>query len=125
MARPRLPSNVLELRGSFAKHPERRREREAQDAGRQLSPVPRLTRVPARPGWLDAYARAEWDALAPLMLKAGRLTELNLPAFEHMCALRGSIAQMWATGSLPPRSLLSQCRSFERAFGVAPRRAPP
>jgi phage terminase small subunit len=55
VARPRTPTKVLELRGSFKKHPERRREREQE---------PEVTAtLGAAPEALDEASKARWNEL--------------------------------------------------------------
>lgn len=55
MGRPRTPSNILELRGSHKKHPERARERENE-------PEPKAGIGPA-PDWMQAPEMVVWDYL--------------------------------------------------------------
>lgn len=50
MARPRTPTNVLDLRGSFKRHPERKRTGEPKPAGK----------IGAAPAGLDAQQKKCW-----------------------------------------------------------------
>ena len=113
MARPRTPSNVLELRGRFANHPERRR----------FDPVPinTLAERPAAPDWLpNAHAVQEWDRLARILAANKLLTESGLSALAMLCAVHGKLVQVWTAGETPKASLLAQHRGFTSDFGLTP-----
>jgi len=112
MSRPRLPSNILEMRGSFVKNPQRRRA-DADHLG-----APALEELPAAPEWLNAHAQREFNRLGAIALRLGRLTEANLMLFAHMCALHGRIAQLWRGGAQPRGSLLSQHRALVSDLGL-------
>src|SRR5262245_3472717 len=79
MPRPRLPSKVLELRGSFVKNPQRKRPLEPQPA----------VQVPACPSHLDRTAKREWRRITPELKKLGLLSHLDRAALAAYC-------QCWA-----------------------------
>lgn len=43
------------------------------------------------PGWLEGDARSHWNELAPMLHKAGLLTEGDRPALALMCAAYGRL----------------------------------
>ena len=84
MARPRTPTNVLELRGSYVNHPERRRHIPA--------PVDTLAELPPAPDWLpNAHAVQEWDRLARILAANKLLTEGGVSALTTLCAIHGKL----------------------------------
>ena len=60
MARPRTPTNVLQLRGAFKKDPQRAR-------ARQNEPEPKAG-IGSAPDWMAADAKAAWDYLVSIAL---------------------------------------------------------
>lgn len=78
MARPRTPSNVLELRGSFVTHPERRRQ-DAPGAG-PFNPEPPLT--------LTGEEQAAWREIV------AELPRVALTATERKGVTQ--MARIWA-----------------------------
>lgn len=79
MARPRTPSNVLELRGSFKAHPERRRE-DAQGAGPWTDEPPEHLTGPEIAAWREVVAS---------------LPKVALSATERLGITQ--MARLWAT----------------------------
>lgn len=78
MARPRTPSNILELRGAFDKHPERRRE-DAPGAG-PFDPEP--------PAGLTDDEIAAWRVIVAALPQVS-LTATERPGITQM-------ARIWA-----------------------------
>lgn len=76
MSRPRTPTKVLELRGTFKKHPERKAERE-----REPEPKGGLGKAPAT---LDEAERARWKEIAKWCTW---LTIADRPLVEITCQL--------------------------------------
>ena len=61
-------------------------------------PKPLVTSgVPEPPDWLEAYAKAEWAAVAPELHRLGLLTALDLTAFAAYCQsyARWRLAEEW------------------------------
>ncbi len=84
MARPRTPTNVLELRGAFKRHPERKRSEETK------SPYP-IGECPSR---LDEGERAAWDEIVSTCCP-GVLTHSDRLAVEIAARL---LAESWEAG---------------------------
>lgn len=72
--RPRLPSAVKKLHGSY--RPSTAAKNEIQFPVTRLSP----------PEWLDQYALDEWERVVPLLDKVRILTEPDLIALANYCA---------------------------------------
>jgi phage terminase small subunit len=73
------------------------------------------------PPWLTApLARAEWERIAPRLLKLGLLTEIDGEAFGLMCGhLADAGEQMRMSRPVDPR-LTSEIRQFLSQFGMTP-----
>lgn len=85
MARPRTPSNVLELRGAYKRHPERREERAGE-------PEPQGEIGPA-PAHLDEMARQCWEevvSIAPIGV-LGDCDRLHLEVVAELLALKRTV----------------------------------
>lgn len=82
MARPRTPSNILELRGAFRAHPERQRQ-DAEGAGE-------FKREP--PETLAGSARRAWDYLVQRLPRI-TLTGSDEPIVERAAVTLGAL---WA-----------------------------
>jgi len=105
MGRPRLPSNVLELRNAFLHDPQRRRF--------DLIPVDTVANPPPAPDWLpNAHAVKEWDRLTRILIANKLLTEGGLSALATLCAVHGKLVQLWAAGETPKAAMLAQYRGF-------------
>ena len=86
MARPRTPSNVLELRGAFKRNPQRRREAVAP-AG-EFDPTP--------PAHLPQGLVPAWHHVVK-QIPPGVLTSSDYSSVEVMACLQ---ARVWLTGEL-------------------------
>ena len=86
MARPRTPSNVLELRGAFKKHPERRRQ--AVEPVGEFDPNP--------PAHLNQDHVRAWHWIVQ-QIPPGVLTASDYSSLETMAGLQ---ARVWLTGEL-------------------------
>ena len=84
MARPRTPTNVLELRGSFKRHPERKRTEEPNS----------LLAIGDCPDRLDAGERAAWDEIVSTCCP-GVLTNADRLAVEITARL---LSESWEAG---------------------------
>ena len=84
MARPRTPTNVLELRGAFKRHPERKRPDEPK-------PTRAIGECPDR---LDDGERAAWDEIVSTCCP-GVLTNADRLAVEIAARL---LAESWEAG---------------------------
>lgn len=84
--RPRTPAKILELRGSFKTHPERRREPVAAAGG--FNPQP--------PAHLPQECVRAWHWIVE-QVPPGVLTASDYAAMETMARLQ---AQVWLTGQL-------------------------
>jgi len=78
MARPRTPTNILEIRGAYDKHPERKKERE-------FEPIVR-TPIGACPEHLSPEIAAAWIEIVRLA-PAGVLTSADALAVELAASL--------------------------------------
>jgi phage terminase small subunit len=101
--RPRLPSNVLELRGAFKKHPERRR-RDAQGTG-EFKTEP--------PAHLPAGAVPAWNYLVTRLPKIA-LTSSDEIAVEIAARL---LAQYWLTSDI---DTMKELRQWLGKLGMTP-----
>jgi len=108
---PRRPSALKVIAGTD--RPDRRAE-----PGLELPP---MTEVPAAPDWLpNAHAAREWGRLAPMLVANKLLSEADLGALGHLCALHGKIVQLWTAGETPTGHLLAQFNTLAAAFGLSP-----
>ena len=83
--------------------------------------LPTIDAVPDAPDWLpNAHAIKEWNRLAPILVANKLLAEAGLAALAHLCALHGSIVQLYAAGLSPAASLVSQYRNLLNDFGIPP-----
>ena len=101
MARPRIPSNVLELRGAFKKHPERRRE--AVRGVAEFDPSP--------PAHLPADHVRAWHWIVQ-QIPPGVLTASDYSAIETMAGLQ---ARVWLTGEL---DYIKELRQWLGQYGL-------
>ena len=67
--------------------------------GRRIAPAAlvRLTRAPAAPANLSPAAAAEWQRLAPILVRAGTLTDGDLVALQLLAETLGSANEFAAT----------------------------
>lgn len=108
MGRTHTPTAILDARGGFIKHPERRRPNEPQSI-RPLGPPPKYLCAPQKKIWKEVAKR-----LAP-----GVATEADRDAFEMMVRLtcdirndspdhpftgvqRGNLIQLWSRFAMTP-----------------------
>jgi len=101
--RPRLPSNVLELRGAFKKHPERRRQDPAGAAEFKREPPPHLPQG----------AVSAWRYLVERLPKVA-ITSSDEIAVE-VCA--GLLAKYWLSSEL---DTLKELRQWLGKLGMTP-----
>lgn len=106
MARPRKPTRILELTGSFKKDPKRKKTR-----AREPQPEAGLGKPPKT---FDESERARWKELIAICAQ-GVLTKQDRPAAESLC-------QLWAKSrrnaiSVSERSLL---HGLFGKFGLSP-----
>jgi P27 family predicted phage terminase small subunit len=85
--RPPKPSNIKLLQGTF------RKDREPEQ-------TPEYSTDTAPPKEIDGRALIEWQTLAPMMARAGVLTEIDRNALAQYC-------RTWA-------AYLSACEEYER-----------
>jgi phage terminase small subunit len=62
----------------------------------------------------------EWDRLAPILTKAGLLTEAGVSALATLCALHGKLVQLWQAGEAPNASMVGSYRNLINDFGLTP-----
>lgn len=83
--------------------------------------LPLITEVPAAPDWLpNAHAVKEWDRLAKILTANKLLTEGGLSALGMLCAMHGTIVQMYAAGMAPTASMAGTLQSMINDFGLTP-----
>ncbi len=68
-----LPVEIHEMRGSYKKNPQRRKQ------------TPRAKGRPQKPRHLDEYGRKEWDRICKLLKSMGVLSATDAPAIEQYC----------------------------------------
>lgn len=78
-----LPTRLKVIRGTL--RPGRVRGDEPQPDG--------LMELPSPPSWLNRHGRKKWRELGPELIEMGLLTELDLPAFEALCAHYGAMVE--------------------------------
>ena len=109
--RPRKPEYLKALAGTA-------RADRAHSAGFVTKPI---TDIPAPPDWLpNCHAVKEWNRLAPMLTTNGVVTELDLGALGHLCAIHGKLVQLWAADETPTGHLIAQYNSLAGAFGLTP-----
>lgn len=106
--RPRKPTVLKLLRGNPGK--------------RKLPVNEPKPAVGARPpSWLPLAARREWDAMAPMYLRLGLLTELSAPAFAELCCARVKFrAVVRSEGGRIPTELWRAIQALDAKFGGTP-----
>jgi phage terminase small subunit len=108
MGRPRKPTTLKVLEGNPGKRPLPKNE-------------PKPTIGAEAPPWMTAPgARAEWERIAPRLLRLGLLTEIDAEAFALLCGhLADAGEQMGLARPVDPR-LTSEIRQFLSQFGMTP-----
>lgn len=129
MARPRTPTRVLELRGAFKKHPERRQERANE-------PEPEAG-LGASPKELDEAERARWKQIAkwcPWLTVADRaivemtcrlwtLSRKNAASVAELKLLQSNYVQLGMTPSGRTRVKVPTPQKKQNPFSGLRRRA--
>jgi len=127
MGRPRKPTEILKLQGTF--DPSRR-------PGNELSPD---AGIPECPDWLSETARAEWERITPLLESLGLLAEIDAVPLAMYCHYYGEFLaakQMIDRSGLliqTPKGFVvrnpatfvmrdasAECRRFAVEFGFTP-----
>ncbi len=124
--RPRKPTTVHKLTGTFRK--DRHNENEPQpEQPEKLEP----------PEWLDDFGRECWQTLTPHLLRLGLLTSVDLPLFAALCeryamyrravdALTNQLTQITANGECArpqvaiAKTAFDQLKSALQEFGLSP-----
>src|SRR5688572_11469254 len=106
MARPRTPTNVLDMRGAFKNHPERRKDRENEPVVLEpVGPPPETFSEDQKKAWKDITERCA----------AGVLTRADSISVEIAAGLLARHRLMPLTGTD-----LSQLNSLLGKFGMNP-----
>lgn len=105
MGRKRVPTNILDARGSFKKNPQRRRHE--PDARGAIGHAPRF---------FDAELRKIWKELVS-MIPDGVLTKGDRIALEEMCRLVQESREDPANMQVGKRNLL---KTYLVSFGLTP-----
>ena len=129
MARPRLPTKVLELRGAFKKNPQRRREREGEpepEAG--LGKPPKELDAPERARWKELGEIAPWltvadRAIAEMTVKLWVLERKNALDVGKMKLLASNYAQLGLTPTGRSRVKVPAAKPKSNPFSGLRRRA--
>lgn len=108
MARPRTPSNVLQMRGAFDKNPKRGREREGE-------PEPN-GEIGDPPASLSKEAKECWFEIEGL-LAPGVLCRSDRLALEMAASL---LAQMREMHWIVPAAMLTRYETLIGKFGMTP-----
>ena len=108
MGRPRTPTNVLDMRGAFAKNPKRAKERENEpDAGGEVGEPPEHLTDVEKAVWLEVL-----ELTAPGVVgKSDRL------ALEMLACM---IAQIREAHWMVPAAVLTRCETLMGKFGMTP-----
>lgn len=106
MGRPRTPTSVLDARGAFKKHPERKRAGEPVVTDPIGAPPDRLNKLQVR-AWHEVVARA------PL----GVLTAADFHAVEQLCVL---LAESWEQGGDFPIMKRNSINKMLGQLGMTP-----
>ena len=94
--------------------------RPSRDRGAGIA-LPLVTTPPAPPNWLPCVrAIEEWTRLAPLLIAHGLLTSASLTTFGQLCALSGTLADIWAAHKVPTGHLIAQHTALAVQFGLMP-----
>ena len=68
----------------------------------------------------NAHAVNAWKRLAPILVANKLLSEVDLYALGHFCAIHGKITQLWAAGESPTGHMVAQFNALGAAFGLSP-----
>lgn len=108
MPRPRKPTILHLAQGTYRKD---------RHGARGEEPKPALGAKP--PPWLPPAALEVWARLAPMLTKAGILTEVDGEALGLLCALLVQAGEQARGGALDPR-LSAELRAWQACFGMSP-----
>ncbi len=88
---------------------------------RESIDIPVISDVPEPPYWLiNEHAVTEWRKLATILTNNGLLTEAGLAPLAMLCALHGTLVDVWSKGYLPNGHTLAQYRNLINDFGLTP-----
>ncbi|WP_062116685.1 hypothetical protein [Collimonas pratensis] len=108
MARPRTPSNVLQMRGAFDKNPKRGREREGEpEPNGEIGEPPESLSEDAKKCWFEITG----------LLAPGVLCRSDRLALEMAASL---LAQIRGTQWLVPAAVLTRYETLIGKFGMTP-----
>jgi len=94
--------------------------RPSRDRGPGIA-LPLVTATPPAPNWLPSIRAVEqWNLLAPELIEHGLLTSASLMSFGQLCALGGTLADMWASHKVPTGHLIAQHTALCVQFGLMP-----
>ncbi|MDX0538478.1 phage terminase small subunit P27 family [Sinorhizobium medicae] len=82
-----------------------------------------LTKAPAAPKQLSAYARAEWKRIMPGLIERGIITRGDLGGVEDYCRARGLVRELEDTlrssGDIDPKLCRLQDKAMQTARQLA------
>ncbi|QWW69352.1 phage terminase small subunit P27 family [Rhizobium sp. WYJ-E13] len=78
-----------------------------------------LTKAPAAPKQLSAYARAEWKRIMPGLIERGIITRADLGGVEDYCRARGLVREIEDTLRASGEIDLKLCRLQDKAMQTA------
>ena len=108
MARPRTPSNVLQMRGAFDKNPKRGREREGEpEANGEIGEPPESLSEDAKKCWFEIEG----------LLAPGVLCRSDRLALEMAASL---LVQMREMKWVAPAALIARYEAQIGKFGMTP-----
>jgi len=108
MARPRTPTAILEGRGAYDNHPERRSQRREE---------PIAPGTPLKPRFLKGRAAKIWDELLPEILRMKVAGAIDSRALATLCCLEAEHEES-------PKSMsvgrIAETRKHRALFGMDP-----
>ena len=78
-----------------------------------------LTKAPAAPKQLSAYARAEWKRIMPGLIERGIITRGDLGGVEDYCRARGLVREIEDTLRASGEIDMKLCRLQDKAMQTA------
>ncbi|MBD9493192.1 phage terminase small subunit P27 family [Ensifer sp. ENS01] len=78
-----------------------------------------LTKAPAAPKQLSAYARAEWKRIMPGLIERGIITRGDLGGVEDYCRARGLVREIEVTLRTSGEIDMKLCRLQDKAMQTA------
>jgi phage terminase small subunit len=106
------------VRGRLPK-PARLKAVEGNPGKRRLRDEPTLPVGAEAPPGLSSAAKAEWDALAPVLTAMGALTAADGPALAILCELLAEFRRLAAQGK-PSSRIAGEVRQYFSRFGMTP-----